>query len=215
VDLGYVEPDPTNLAAMNNHERVAQAKQWKRENKVKLWIQNSIDDSLFKKITSVVTSKHAWDILQKTYHGNDRVKTFKLQTLRTHFETLKMTEFENVDQFMNRVMGIVNQIRLTGEDIPDQRIVEKVHISLPKKFKMVVTSILESKDLSNFSTDELMGYLLTHETRLHLEDESIANAFKTQFSFNRGRGRGRGRVHRGRGKIPSHHHSGEGHTHQN
>ena len=42
-----------------------------------------------------------------------------------HFETLKMTDSENVDQSMTRVMGIVNQIRLTSEAIPDQRIVEK------------------------------------------------------------------------------------------
>jgi chromosome condensin MukBEF MukE localization factor len=75
-----------------------------------------------------------------------------------------MIESENIDQFMTRVMGIVNQIRFTGEDIPDQRIVEKVRRSLPKKFEMVVTAILESKDLSNFSIDELMGSLLTHET---------------------------------------------------
>jgi hypothetical protein len=69
---------------------------------------------------------------------------------------------------MTRVMGIVNQIRLTGEAIPDQSIVEKVLRSLPKKFEMVVTAILESKDLSHFSTEELMGSLVAHETRLHL-----------------------------------------------
>jgi hypothetical protein len=125
-----------------------------------------------------------------------------------------MTEPENVDQFMTRVMGIVNQIRLTGEDIPDQRIVEKVLKSLPNKFEIVLTTILESKDLSNFSTDELMGSLLTHETRLHLEDESIANAFKTQFSINKGRGKGRGRGNKGRGRSPSNQHSGEGHTYK-
>lgn len=122
----------------------------------------------------------------------------KLQTLRTHFETLKMTESKNVDTFMTRVMVIVNQIRLTGEAILDQRIVEKVLRSLPKKFEMVVTVILESKDLSNFSVDELMGSLLSHDCRLNLEDESMAHAFKSQFSFSRGRGRG----HRGRGSIP-------------
>jgi sarcosine oxidase delta subunit len=126
-----------------------------------------------------------------------------------------MSESENVDQFMTRVMGIVNHIRVTGESILDQRIVEKVLRDLPKKFEMVITAILESKDLSNFSTDELMGSLLSHETRLHIEFESISNAFKTQFSFNIGRDRGRGRGHRGRGRIPSNHHSGEGHTHQN
>jgi hypothetical protein len=101
---------------------------------------------------------------------------------------------ENVDQFITRVMGIMNQIRLTSEAIPDQCIVEKFLISLPKKFKIVIITILESKDLSHFSTDELIGSLLTHETILHLTDDSITNAFKTQFFFNRGRGRGRGKV---------------------
>jgi hypothetical protein len=120
VDLGYVEPDPADLAAMTNQQRTAQATQRNKENKEKLWIQNSVDDSIFSKITGIVTSKQAWDILKSTYQGNDRVKTVKLQTLRMHFETLKMTESENIDQFMTRVMGIVNQIRLTGEAIPDQ-----------------------------------------------------------------------------------------------
>jgi hypothetical protein len=116
---------------------------------------------------------------------------------------------------MTRVMGIINQIRLTGEAIHDQLIVEKVLKILLKKFEMVVTAVLESKDLSNLSTDELMGSLLTHETRLYLTDESIANAFKTQFSFSRGRGRGRGRGHQGRGSNLSHQHSSGGHREQN
>ena len=73
-----------------------------------------------------------------------------------------MTESENVDQFMTRFMGIVNQIRLTGEAIIDQRIVEKVLRILPKKFEMVVTALLESKDLSRFSIDELIGSLVIH-----------------------------------------------------
>jgi hypothetical protein len=126
-----------------------------------------------------------------------------------------MTESENVDQFMTRVVGIVNQIRLTGEASTDQRIVEKVLRSLPKKFEMVVTTILESKDLSCFSTDELIGSLVTHETRLHLTDESIANSLKTQFSFSRVRGRGRGTGNQGRGSTTSNQHSSGGNRQQN
>jgi hypothetical protein len=113
--------------------------------------------------------------------------------LWTQFEILRMTESETVDQFMTRVMGIMNQIRLIGETITDQRIVEKILRSLPRKFEMVLTAILESKDLSRFSTNELIGSLVTHETRLHLTDETISNAFQTQFSFRRGKGRGRSR----------------------
>jgi hypothetical protein len=122
VDLGYVEPDPATLVY---HDKCAENfsgnTEEQRQNKAKFWIQNSMDDSIFSKITGAGTSKQAWDILKSSYQGNDRVKTVKLQTLRTQFETLRMTESENVDQFMTRVMGIVNQIRLTGETITDQQ----------------------------------------------------------------------------------------------
>jgi hypothetical protein len=131
--------------------------------------------------------------------------------LWTQFETLRMTESETVDQFMTRVMGIVNQIRLIGETITDQQIVEKILRSLPKKFEMVVTAILESKDLSKFSTDELIGSLVTHETRLHLTDESISNAFHYQFSLRRGKGRGRSR---GRGNTRGNPHNSGGNKQQ-
>jgi hypothetical protein len=214
VDLGYVELDPTALSTMTNPQRIAQETQRNKENKAKFWIQNSVDDSIFSKITGAGTSKQAWDILKYSYQQNDRVKTVKLHTLRTQFETLRMIESENVDQFITIVMGIVNQIRLTGETITDQRIVEKILRSLPKKFEMVVTTILESKDLSSFSTDELIGSLVTHETKLHLTDESISNAFKTQFSFSKGRGKGRSTGHQERGSNHSNPHSSGGNKQQ-
>ena len=47
VDLGYVEPDPADLAAMTNQQITAQATQRNKENKAKFWIQNSVDDSIF------------------------------------------------------------------------------------------------------------------------------------------------------------------------
>ena len=81
VDHGYVEPDPADLSAMTNQQKIAQATQRNRENKAKFWIQNYVDDSIFSKITGAGTSKQAWDILKSSYQGNDRVKTVKLQTL--------------------------------------------------------------------------------------------------------------------------------------
>ena len=74
----------------------------------------------------------------------------KLQTLRTRFETLKMNNSENVDQYMTRVMGIVNQLRTNGEELDDQSAVEKILRGLPTKYEMVVIIILEYKDLTKF-----------------------------------------------------------------
>ena len=58
---------------------------------------------------------------------------------------------------MTRVIGIVNQIILTGEHIEDHRIFEKSLRSFPNKFEMVVTSILESKYLTFLFVEEMMG----------------------------------------------------------
>jgi hypothetical protein len=73
-----VEPDPTVLIAMTNAQRIAQETLRTKENKVKFWIHNSVDDSIFSKITGAGTSKQARDILKMSYQGNDRVKTVKL-----------------------------------------------------------------------------------------------------------------------------------------
>jgi methylphosphotriester-DNA--protein-cysteine methyltransferase len=51
VDHGYVEPDLADLSTMTNQQKIAQATQRNRENKAKFWIQNSMDDLIFSKIT--------------------------------------------------------------------------------------------------------------------------------------------------------------------
>jgi hypothetical protein len=77
-----VDLDPADPAAMTNQQRTAQATRRNKENKEKFWILNSLDDSIFSKITGIVTSKQAWDILKLSYQGYDRVKKVKLQTLQ-------------------------------------------------------------------------------------------------------------------------------------
>jgi hypothetical protein len=63
------------------------------------------------------------------------------------------------------------------------RIVEKLLRSFPKKFE----SILESKYLSSFSVEEMMGSHMSHETRLNLEEGYLEHAFKTQKYLQRQR----------------------------
>ena len=122
-----------------------------KEGKAKSCILVSLDDSIFPKIIGSKSAKEAWDILKMAYKGNDKVKTVRLQTLRTQFEIHGMVESGSVHQFMTKFISIVNQLTINGEkELIDQRVVEKVLRCLPKKFEMVVTAILESKYLTNF-----------------------------------------------------------------
>ncbi|CAI9763112.1 unnamed protein product [Fraxinus pennsylvanica] len=71
------------------------------------------------------------------------------------FETLKMKDSESVKEFSDRLMKVVNQIRLLSDDLPDKRVVEKVLISLPEKFEDKISSLEDSRDLSVISLSEL------------------------------------------------------------
>ena len=52
-----------------------------------------------------------------------------------------MKEIENVKAYINRVMKVVNQIRLMGEELPEKRIIDKVMVTLPKRFKAKMSSL--------------------------------------------------------------------------
>jgi len=41
------------------------------------------------------------------------------------FEMQKMKESETIKEFSDRLLSIVNKVRLLGEDLPDKRVVEK------------------------------------------------------------------------------------------
>eukprot|EP00253_Pinus_taeda_P031648 PITA_31648 len=130
----------------------------------------------------------------------EKVKTTKLQSMRRDFENLCMKESDNIESFFTHVIGLVTQRRTHGEILEEGRIVEKLMRILPSKFDVIVTTIEETKDLSNFSVDELRASLITHEQRLSRnENSSLEQAFKIQMSFGRGRGQGRGKK-RGRGR---------------
>ena len=95
-----------------------------------------------------------------------------------------MKETEDIDSFMNRIINVVNQLKIYGEEIKDQTMVEKVLKYLFTKFDVVVAAIEEAKDLASLTIDELMGSLLSHEATIDINKDSTLEAtFKSQVSI--------------------------------
>ena len=86
--------------------------------------------------------------MKKQFSGYDKVISIKLQNLWREFDNLQMKENETVQEFFSKVSTTINQIRGYGDNVNDQKIVEKILRSLSIKFEHVVATIEEAKYLS-------------------------------------------------------------------
>ncbi|GKB83564.1 retrovirus-related pol polyprotein from transposon TNT 1-94 [Tanacetum coccineum] len=159
----------------------------KKDGKALFFIQQAVDDLIFPRIAAATTSTETCETLKQEYMGDKKVIAVKMQTLRRNFETLGMQKNEKY----------------------------RVLRSLPPKFDHVVATIKESKDLSAYTFDELMGSLLAYEDRLSRSHENVdekvlqvkgnschkgkaESSGRREYNKNSNRGRGRGR---GRGRV--------------
>ena len=62
-------------------------------------------------------------------------------------------KIETIGKYADWISSILNNIRLFGNDFLNKRIVEKVLVILPKRFKSKISSLEESKDLDTISLE--------------------------------------------------------------
>ncbi|GKV20591.1 hypothetical protein SLEP1_g30690 [Rubroshorea leprosula] len=142
------------------------------------YIHSVVIDDIFSRIMGAETAQEAWDTLKKEFDGSSRVKGNKIVTLKRQFEMLKMQETETVHQYTNKLMDVVNRIRLHGKEFPNRRVVEKIIVSVPDKFESKISAIEESCDLKELTIIELISKLQAHEPRLVMKtDETTERAF--------------------------------------
>jgi DNA polymerase sigma len=76
--------------------------------------------------------------LQNEYKGDVKVRAI-IQSLRRQLEKIKMKKNEVVDEFTNRIIKVMNQMKSYGEEISDKKeVIEKMLISLLKKFDLIM-----------------------------------------------------------------------------
>ncbi|CAJ2651803.1 unnamed protein product [Trifolium pratense] len=138
----------------------------------------SLHDDIFIKILNLETAKEAWDKLKEEFQGSERTKKMQVLNLRREFEALKMKETETVREFSDRISKVVSQIRLLGEDLSDQRVVEKILVCLPERFEAKISSLEETKNFSQITLAELVNALQATEQRRSLRlEENVEGAF--------------------------------------
>ncbi|GKV39615.1 hypothetical protein SLEP1_g47362 [Rubroshorea leprosula] len=142
-------------------------------------IHSTVTDEIFDRIMRCETAKEAWDLLKLEFQGDAKGIQMHVLNLKREFAVLKMNESKIVKEFSDRIMKIMNRIRLLGdEELSDKRVVEKVLVSLPEKFERKISSLEDSKDLSKIPLTELINSLQAIEQRKALRSESnVEGAF--------------------------------------
>ncbi|GAU15419.1 hypothetical protein TSUD_44560 [Trifolium subterraneum] len=162
-------------------------------------VQSGVEPITDASIGDALSSKEAWDNLEKAYGGATKVKKVRLQTYKRQFELLQMEEKESVGDFVTRVTKLVNLMKGCGETMNDQSVVEKILRSLTPRFDIVV-AIEESKDLSSTTVEEIQGVLEASEQKLNERLEKGKNEVALQAHNNQAkRGKGKWSGNRGRG----------------
>jgi len=101
--------------------------------------------------------------LKKEYAGDERICGMQSLNLIREFELQKMKDSETIKEYSDRLLGIVNKVRLLGTDFSDCRIVEKILVTVPERYEASITTLENTKDLSKIIFAELINALQAYE----------------------------------------------------
>ena len=92
-----------------------------------------------------------------------------------------MKESETIKEYSDRLLGIVNNVRLLGTEFSDARIVQKILVTIPEKFEATIASLENSRNLSSITLAELLNALQAQEQRRLMRQEgSVEGAFQAR-----------------------------------
>nr|XP_009790901.1 PREDICTED: uncharacterized protein LOC104238277 [Nicotiana sylvestris] len=74
---------------------------------------------------------------------------------------------------MQSAAAISNKVRLFGKEFNDERIVQKILVTLPEKYEATISSLENSKDLSSITLAELVKALQALEQRRIMRKENV------------------------------------------
>ncbi|KAL5854004.1 hypothetical protein ACOSQ4_003806 [Xanthoceras sorbifolium] len=114
---------------------------------------------------SLKSAKEIWDYLKNEYEGDERIKGMQVLNLIREFELQRMKDSETIKDYSDRLLSIANKVRLLGSEFTDSRIVGKILVTVPERYKATITTLENTKDLSKISLAELLNSLQAQEQR--------------------------------------------------
>jgi len=120
---------------LSENPTVAQMKVHKekktRKTKAKSCLFAGVSQMIMTKIMTLKSPKEIWEYLKAEYEGNEKIRGMKILNLIREFEMQRMKESETIKEYLNKLLGIANKIKLLGKEFPDSRLVKKIFLTVP------------------------------------------------------------------------------------
>ena len=128
--------------------------------------------SEYNKVSLCKNAKEVWDKLQVTHERTNHEKETNIWMLTHEYKPFSIKPEETITDMYNRFTTIVNNLKGLGKTYGNKELVKKILNSVLRSWEAKVMTIEESKDPKTFPMDELVGSLLTHETKLKQSEDA-------------------------------------------
>ncbi|BBH01653.1 hypothetical protein Prudu_011986, partial [Prunus dulcis] len=164
-------------------------------------------------IANADSAKMAWNLLYSEYHGGEHVRSVKLQNLRREFEYTRMRDSETLSEYLTRLTELINQMKTFGEVLSNERQVQKVLISLSKKYDPICIVIENTKTLETVDLQEVIAILKSQEQRLEMHSVDTAEKAFASFTVNQRKSwNSKGKSWEAKDKSQQNNYSAQNHT---
>jgi nitrate reductase NapAB chaperone NapD len=83
----------------------------------------------------------------------------QMLNLIREFELQRMKESKTIKEYSNKLLTIVNKVKLLGTTSIDSKIVEKILVLVPERYEESITTLENIKDLSKIIMIQLLNAL--------------------------------------------------------
>ena len=101
------------------------------------------------------------------------------------FKELQMKESETIKEYSTKLVDIVNKARMFGTNLFDNRLVQKILVSLHERYEATIISLENAKNLSQIKLAELVSALQAPEQRRSMRLKgSVKEALRAKVQQN-------------------------------
>ncbi|GKA77274.1 zf-CCHC domain-containing protein [Tanacetum coccineum] len=142
-----------------------------KNNEAKMVHYNALPKKEYERIFMCKTAKVIWQSLLITHQANSQVKDNKIDLLVQQYEQFTILKEESIDRSFARFNTIITSLKALDEGFSSKNYVRKFLRALHPKWRVKVTAIEESKDLSSLALDDLIGNLRVHKVVMEKDSE--------------------------------------------